>query len=60
MRLATTLSVFALPVYGAIHESLVGLPFGWSESDAVVDDSTKVSMMVAVYVVSNVTDCNQH
>lgn len=60
MRLITTLSVIALPVYGAVHESLAGLPFGWEESSVAVDDNTQVSMTAYVYVATHIITKERH
>lgn len=38
----------ALPAYGAVHESLSALPFGWTESEQHVSDSSLIQLNVAL------------
>lgn len=44
------LSVLALtaPAYGAVHESLAALPYGWRALNKHVPDSTQVKLQVAL------------
>lgn len=53
--LKSILLVFALPVYGAIHESLSWPPYGWSECPVVVDNDTSISLSVSLYVAYVIT-----
>lgn len=48
MPLKVSLLALALPVYGAVHESLAGLPAGWRESSISLHPSRKMHMQVAL------------
>lgn len=43
-----SLLALALPVYGAVHESLAGLPAGWKESSVNLSPSKEMRMQVAL------------
>lgn len=48
MAFRAALLCLALPVYGAVHESLAAVPSGWKETSVDVPDSTTVRLNVAL------------